>query len=239
MVLLELGLRLPFVDLGHRDNTGGDGADRPAEVVCCRGNRKSGRRFVNGSAGMAPRGGAHWASCGDYDRWRGRDDRHRQGPARMGLVERNKDKEALVGDGDKSAAWTRWTVFHETNLRQGYGFPGFPAGLLARVTGRLAVWPFTTTCLPPPLPPARTIERGFLDARRQGRCNPLGDPTSEQPNLRDTECPIRLRCGEMRSFIPQTDPEPACYTGPGLNFPLPKSLLRDASVGACSRQAPA
>ena len=28
LVLLELGLLLPFVHLGHRDNTGGDGAGR-------------------------------------------------------------------------------------------------------------------------------------------------------------------------------------------------------------------
>jgi hypothetical protein len=34
LVLLELGLLLPFVHLGHRDNTGADGADRLAEVVC-------------------------------------------------------------------------------------------------------------------------------------------------------------------------------------------------------------
>jgi hypothetical protein len=34
LVLLELGLRLPFVDLGHRDNTSEDGADRLADVVC-------------------------------------------------------------------------------------------------------------------------------------------------------------------------------------------------------------
>lgn len=34
VVLLELGLGLPFVDLGHRDNMGGDGADGRTDIVC-------------------------------------------------------------------------------------------------------------------------------------------------------------------------------------------------------------
>ena len=32
--LLELGLLLPFVYLGHRDNTGGNAGDRRAGIVC-------------------------------------------------------------------------------------------------------------------------------------------------------------------------------------------------------------
>lgn len=32
--LVELGVLLPFVDLGHWDSMGGDGADGWAEIVC-------------------------------------------------------------------------------------------------------------------------------------------------------------------------------------------------------------
>ena len=34
LVLPELGLVLPLVYLRHRDNTGGDGTDRRADIVC-------------------------------------------------------------------------------------------------------------------------------------------------------------------------------------------------------------
>jgi hypothetical protein len=34
LALLELGLLLPFVHLGHRNNTGGNGAEAGAGIVC-------------------------------------------------------------------------------------------------------------------------------------------------------------------------------------------------------------
>ena len=46
LVLLELGLLLPFVHLGHRDNTGGDGGRRAGGHGLLKGNRKRGWKSV-------------------------------------------------------------------------------------------------------------------------------------------------------------------------------------------------
>jgi hypothetical protein len=52
--LLELRLLLlPFVYLGHPNNTGRDGAEGREGMVCCRGSRRSGRKLVIGSAGIS------------------------------------------------------------------------------------------------------------------------------------------------------------------------------------------